>query len=203
MSANDGERRTPASAAETRNEPALWELREDVRHAACKVFDVRRRRFRHPRRKAERDFFVIDSRNWCNVLPLTPEGELVLVRQFRFGVRQLCWETPGGIMDGGEDPVSTAIRELAEETGYRGEKARVIGACNPNPAIMNNRCYYVRIDDCRLAGSIDWDENEEIEVATVPVSQAMEWARAGKISHAMAINALFYLQASLAAESCQ
>ncbi|MFW5883001.1 MAG: NUDIX hydrolase [Verrucomicrobiota bacterium] len=177
--------------------PRQWEHLGSENVARCRVFDVERQTFRHPARGSEADFYVINARNWCNVLPLTPDGRLILVRQFRFGVRELCWETPGGIMDGDEHPVDTAIRELAEETGYVGNNARVIGACRPNPAILNNFCHYVRIDNCELKRPQNWDEHEEIELTTLPVEEAIDWARSGRIVHAMAINALFYLQASM------
>ena len=65
--------------------------------------------------------------DWVNVVAVTPEGKIVLVRQFRFGSNSLWLEVPGGVMEKGEDPITAGVRELSEETGYGGGKASLIG----------------------------------------------------------------------------
>ena len=105
------------------NEPSEWELLEDRLHAACRIFDVRRQLFRHPGDGREGNFFVLRTNDWVNVLALTCEEELVMVRQFRYGSRKLSLETPGGVAEKGEDPLEAGLRELREETGYSGKNA--------------------------------------------------------------------------------
>jgi ADP-ribose pyrophosphatase len=176
------------------DDPALWEILERVTHADCRVFTIERKRCRHPVRQSENDFFSVHSPHWVNVLALTPDGQLVLVNQFRFGVEGLSLEIPGGLIDPGEEPLAAGLRELQEETGYVGRNARIIGTVWPNPAIMDNICSFVLVEDCELSSGSSWDHHEEIGVSLAPVDQVMEWARSGRIRHSLVLNALFYLE---------
>jgi 8-oxo-dGTP pyrophosphatase MutT (NUDIX family) len=171
--------------------PARWEKISQHLHANCQVFDVLSARYRHPVRKRERDFVVMTVPDWVNVIALTPDHQLVLVRQFRFGIDDFSLEIPGGVMERGEEPLAAAQRELREETGHTGSKARVLGCVHPNPAIMNNRCHLVLVEDVKFTDPLAWDHDEEIEVLTVPVDDVYAWARSGRISHALVLDALF------------
>ena len=175
--------------------PSTWELLDDSLVSACRVWDLRLRRFRHPKRNSEGEFYYIDSRDWVIVVARTVAGELVLVRQFRFGTNALSWEFPGGIIDAGEDPVKAGLRELREETGYRAKSGRSIGSCRPNPAILNNYCHIVFADEVELDESgPEWDEHEELEVLAIPESEVLEWSRDCKIEHALALTGFLYYQ---------
>ena len=171
--------------------PARWEKTAQSLHASCRLFDVLYARYRHPRRDRERDFVVMTSPDWVNVIALTPDRRLLLVRQFRFGIDDFSLEIPGGIMERGEDPLVAAQRELREETGHTGENVRVLGRVHPNPAIMSNFCHLVFVDNARPTANVEWDHDEEIEVITAPVDEVFEWAHSGRISHALVLDALF------------
>jgi 8-oxo-dGTP pyrophosphatase MutT (NUDIX family) len=176
-------------------EPARWEIIDDRLLQACHVWDLRERRYRHPKSGKEGDFFYLDSRDWVIVVARTEAGELILIRQFRWGADELTWELPGGIIDAGEDPVPAGLRELAEETGYVAKSGRLIGQARPNPAILNNFCHIVLAEDVQLSATgTDWDEHEEIEVRVLPEATVMEWARDCKIGHALALNGLLFYQ---------
>ena len=159
-----------------------------------RVLDVLSVRYRHPVRAVERDFTVIAAPDWCNVLALTPDGRLVLVRQFRYGIDEFSLEIPGGMLEPGEDPVAGALRELREETGFVGAKARVLASVHPNPAIQNNRCHFVLVEDAELRAPLGWDHDEEIEVLTAPVDEVYAWARTGRITHSLVVCALMYFE---------
>ena len=158
--------------------------------AHTRIFDLQSVSFRHPRRAEAKDFVVIAAPDWVNVVALTPARELVLVRQFRFGLDDFSLEIPGGLIERGEDPVVAAQRELREETGFTGARAWSLGSVHPNPAIQGNRCHLVCIEDARRTEDIDWDDDEEIEVRTVPVDEVYALARSGGITHALVLDAL-------------
>lgn len=167
-----------------------WEKGASRSLAETRIFDVRGVEFRHPVRGTEREFVVIHAPDWVNVIALTPDGRLVMVNQFRYGTDAFSWEIPGGVIDQGEDPVAAGVRELQEETGYVGKSARLLGSVNPNPAILNNRCHLVLVEGAVRGANQEWDADEEIEVATMPVAEVYDWAASGRITHSLVLNGL-------------
>ena len=112
------------SNAQSSTAPERWDLIEDKLLTPCRVWELRARRDRHPSNGKEGEFYYLNSRDWAVVVGRTVDGELVMVRQFRWGSDELSWELPGGIVDEGEDPVAAGLRELQEETGYIAESGR-------------------------------------------------------------------------------
>jgi len=172
--------------------PKRWKKQGGAIVARTRIFDLRTIRYHHPVRKTTRDFYVVDAPDWVNVIALTPDNQLVLVNQFRFGIDDFSLEIPGGVMESDEDPVAAGLRELREETGYEGKRARVIGVARPNPAIMNNRCHLVLVEQCQKTTATNWDPDEEIERLTMPVEKVYAQVYAGKITHALVLDALLY-----------
>ncbi len=167
-----------------------WEKGASRLLASTRVFDVQGVSYRHPVRATEREFVVIDAPDWVNVIALTPDHQLVLVNQFRFGIDGFSWEIPGGVIERGEDPVAAGLRELQEETGFVGKTARMLGSVNPNPAIMNNRCHLVLVGGAVSSAALEWDADEEIAVRTLPVDEVYAWAQSGRITHSLVLNGL-------------
>jgi len=173
-------------------QPARWDKLGDSVLTHTRIFDLRTAHYRHPVRKTERDFYVVHSPDWVNVIALTPDHQLVLVKQFRFGVDNFSVEIPGGVMDLGEEPVAAGLRELREETGYTGQNARIIGRVHSNPAILSNACHIIFVEQAVPTTELAWDADEEIEVLTAPVDEVMAWAHSGRITHSLVLDALFY-----------
>ena len=170
--------------------PQRWQKLGSKTIATTRIFDVNRVTFHHPARAKARDFFVIHPPDWVNVVALTPERQLVLVRQFRYGTNDFSVEIPGGVMDPGEDPVTAGLRELREETGFTGTSARLLGSVHPNPAMQDNRCHLVLVENARQDEALDWDPDEEFEIMTQPVDDVYALAYRGGITHAMVLDAL-------------
>lgn len=174
--------------------PARWEKGAQTTRLETRILDVLSVHYRHPVREVERDFVVINSRDWCNIVALTPDDRLVLVRQFRYGVDEFSLEIPGGIIDAGEDPIAAGIRELREETGFVGRSARLLASVHPNPAIQNNQCHFILVEGAEQRAPLGWDHDEEIEVLSAPVDEVFAWARAGKITHSLVVCALMHFE---------
>lgn len=172
------------------SQPSRWQKLRELPHAATRIFDVVRAVYRHPRRGREQEFYVINAPDWVNVVALTPDGQLVLVRQFRYGIDGFSLEIPGGVIDPGEDPVAAGLRELREETGYAGTRARLLGSVHPNPAMQSNRCHLVLVEDARREAGTTWDDDEEMEILVRPVEEVYALAAAGAITHALVLDAL-------------
>jgi ADP-ribose pyrophosphatase len=170
--------------------PQRWRRQRSEPHATTRIFDVVRAIYQHPDRAIEQDFFVIDAPDWVNVVALTPEHRIVLVRQFRYGINDFSLEIPGGIIDEGEDPVAAGTRELREESGYVGASARLLGSVHPNPAMQSNRCHLVLVEEARPTADLEWDPDEEFEIMTRPVEEVYALASNGGITHAMVLDAL-------------
>jgi ADP-ribose pyrophosphatase len=138
-------------------------------------------------------FDVLKCRNWVNIIALTPEKDVVLVKQYRQGTDQVTMEVPGGVIHTGEDSLEGAKRELEEETGYSAKKWTLLGSVDANPAFMNNQCFFYLASDSVLLNSQNLDPFEEIEVTTVPLEKIPQLIKEGKISHSLVVAAFYFL----------
>lgn len=156
-----------------------------------RIFRVRSDRKTNPRTGTQHDLFAIECVNWVNVVPITTDGQLVMVEQFRHGSNTVELEIPGGMMDPHEsDPVAGGVRELREETGYEGKQARLIGSIFPNPAIQTNTCHTLLVEGCELRHPVEFDATEDLALRLVPVSEVPELIRSRRIRHALVVVAL-------------
>jgi len=133
---------------------------------------------------------VLDVADWVNVVALTPERRVVLVRQYRFGSGTITTEIPGGVIDLGESPEAAARRELREETGYTAERWTDLGAVEPNPAYQNNLCHHFLAEDARATHPLELDPGEDIVVDTLALDEVRARIRSGAIRHALVVSAL-------------
>jgi 8-oxo-dGTP pyrophosphatase MutT (NUDIX family) len=113
-----------------------WEQVSEESLVRYKVFDVVKSRRRSPRTGAEIGFFLVRTPDWVNVVAITEDEQLLLVRQYRHGTKQFSLEIPGGLIDPHEtDPAAAAARELREETGFLHGELRPLGVMTPKPML--------------------------------------------------------------------
>ena len=133
---------------------------------------------------------VLETPDWVNVVALTPERRLVVVRQFRFGTGTITTEIPGGVIDPGEDSEHAAKRELREEAGYTAPRWSYLGAVEPNPAFHTNLCHHWLAEDARPTEDQDLDSGEDIAIDTLSLAQVREQIHSGVIRHSLVLTAL-------------
>jgi 8-oxo-dGTP pyrophosphatase MutT (NUDIX family) len=143
------------------------------------------------------DATIFEFRSWANVIALTPKKEVVLIKQYRHGVRDVLWEIPGGVVEDGEDPMEGVKRELLEETGYTAKEFIQVAKLYPNPALQTNSMYCFLALGAEKVGGQSLDDGEDIEVHLVPLDELIEMTKRGEFSHALMVATLFHALAWL------
>jgi 8-oxo-dGTP pyrophosphatase MutT (NUDIX family) len=152
-----------------------------------------KKKVRSPRTGEIREVQTLEFADWVLILALTPQEEVVMVRQYRHGTEQVCLELPGGLVDAGDDsPALSARRELLEETGYQADEIVLIGECFPQPAILSNKCFFYLAKNAAEVQSQDLDSGEDIEILKVPLKEIQAKIENREIDHGMVLLAFFF-----------
>ncbi|MDP9175492.1 MAG: NUDIX hydrolase [Planctomycetota bacterium] len=114
------------------------------------------------------------------ILPILPDGQVLLIRNRRYSVGQVLIELPAGTLEKGEDPMNCAGRELLEETGYLAGRLSPIGAFYSSPGVMTERLYAFAAYDLEKSMPALQD-GEEIELLPVTLDRAIEMIQHGEI----------------------
>jgi len=137
-------------------------------------------------------FYVLEYLPWVNVVALTAENEVVLVRQYRPGARGVTLELPGGSSNPDDPSMLHAIRrELLEETGYGGGEFVELDSLLANPASQNNTVSGFLATGVRLMAKAQPDDSEFLEVVLLPLDRVVQLARSGGLPHALHVATLF------------
>ena len=171
-----------------------WDIIEEASEAEYSVFSVYRLRARSPRSGQAHDFHVIEAPDWVNVVPVTPEGTIVCVQQYRPGTDEVTLEIPGGMVDASEGPEAAARRELLEETGYAPSRLVPLGAADPNPALQSNACHTFLALGATREQAPTPEGAEELQVEHVPLKERGMLVRNGRIRHALVVVAFYLLE---------
>lgn len=139
-------------------------------------------------------YHVVELSEWVTLIPVTDDGNIILVREYRHAAQVILTGLPGGVSDPGEtDWEAVGARELREETGYVPREMHLVGTCHPNPATQNNRIHYYLALGCTLQAEQELDPNEEIEVLQMPYSEFLDYGDL-ETQHALHAAALFYAE---------
>jgi ADP-ribose pyrophosphatase len=125
------------------------------------------------------------------VLPVLPDGRIVLIRQYRHATRQYLWELVAGRMDEGETPKQGAARELIEETGYRAKKFSVFLDLFPSPGFLEERMYILLAEGV-TPGKAQPEEDEKIISRAYKPQELREMIRRGHLHDAKSVAGILY-----------
>lgn len=128
------------------------------------------------------DYFISLRPEVVLIFPVTPENEVVMVKQYKHGPQQVLIEFPGGTFIGGkEEPKLAAARELAEETGYTSSNLEFLGTAWDDPTRQDNRQHFFLARDARKTQKQNLDEHEDIEVVLIPLPKFKRMCQNGEI----------------------
>jgi 8-oxo-dGTP pyrophosphatase MutT (NUDIX family) len=170
-----------------------WVIQKRRRVADYKLFSLYEKQVRSPRTGEIREMLALQFPDWVLTLALTPQQEVVMVRQYRHGSEQVCLELPGGLVDPDDTSAEfSAQREVLEETGFTISNIRLIGECYPQPAILSNRCFFYLADNAVKTRQQNLDASEDIEVVTVPLKEIQARIGSKEIDHGMVLLAFYF-----------
>lgn len=152
---------------------------------------VRRDTVQLPDGQINPEFYILEYPDWVNVIPVTNNGRIVLVRQYRHGIRQTRLELCAGVVEKGEDPVVGARRELLEETGYSGGEWEKIMTISPNASVNSNytHCYVAK--GVEKVASQHLDTTEDIEVVLLEQDEVFDLLQRGEFMQALMVAPLW------------
>lgn len=154
---------------------------------------IRRDRIVLPDGTVIEDYYVRESRGYVIVFALTPTGEVVLVRQYKHGIGKVLLELIAGAIDEGEEPLQTAVRELAEETGYVSPSVEYVQSFITDPTSANTVAHLFFARDAFVGGEQDLDVTEDIAVELVPLEELRGLIQRGEIDSIPHVGAIYFM----------
>jgi 8-oxo-dGTP pyrophosphatase MutT (NUDIX family) len=157
----------------------------------CRVFEVEESTAVSPVDGSSHDFYRVRNGDWVQIIPVTADDEIVMIRQYRHGAGAIVLEIPGGLVDPGETPAEAAARECLEETGYRVTVLEPVASINPNPAIHTAPLHSFHAPGVEKTADVCNSDTEQTEVVLVPLDSVADLLRSGEIDHALVASTLW------------
>ncbi len=174
-----------------------WQTVSSKKIAECKIFDVKETLAASKVGSSKTGrFYTLNCGPWVNIIAITEQQQLILVRQYRHGIEELTLEIPGGSIDSTDvNPQVAAMRELREETGYVADRWSLLGKNHPNPALQDNVCYTYLAEDARWIEEPKFDGTgtERITIQYANIADIGSLVKDGTITHALVITAFHFL----------
>ena len=156
-------------------------------------FKVRKDVYKTPHGKIINPYYVYEFPTWVTAVPVTEDGKIVMVRQYRHALGETCLEIPGGCVDGTDKNLQAAIaRELLEETGYSFSSFEYLGKISPNPSTNNNLMHMFLAKGGKKVSALQLDRNEEIDVELFTIDEVKQLLKDNKIIQAMHVTCIMY-----------
>ena len=156
-------------------------------------FKVRKEVCETPGGKIVDPYYVYEFATWVGAVPVTEEGKILMIRQYRHALGETCIEIPGGCVDSTDKDVEAAIaRELLEETGYSFSSFEYLGKISPNPSTNTNLLHMFLAKGGKKVAEQQLDENEEIEIVLLTIKELKQLLRENKIVQSMHVSCIMY-----------
>lgn len=168
------------------DDPPPWKVLE-TRYVSNKDwYTVRVDRVELPTGAVIAEYWVSEYRPWVNVVAVTPDDQVVLIRQYRHGLGQVHFEIPAGTTDPGETSLEAAARrELLEETGYAGGRWSPLMTLSANPALQNNLTYTFLAEGVEKTAAPKLEASEDLRLHVTPFAELQALLDSGEIVQAL------------------
>lgn len=169
-----------------------WKVLKSVELMKSRLFRLRADTCELPDGRVMPSYYVMEFPDWVNVVPVTADGHMVLVEQFRHAGDDIFIEVPGGATHGAQEaPLIAGQRELLEETGYSSDRWIYCGCHFPNPALQSNRMHTYLALGCRKVQEPNLDPFEDLTVKLMPVAEAVARLEKGDFRHSLIAASLY------------
>lgn len=149
---------------------------------------ARRDRAQLPDGRIHEEYYVLEYPSWINVIAVTADDEMVMVRQYRHGIGRTCIELVAGVVEPDEEPMAAAQRELLEETGFGGGQWQQLLKLAPNAGAMNNYSFsFLATGVKRMNSRQHLDDTEDVEVHVLPKTEVKAMLDNGDIFQAQMV----------------
>ena len=167
-----------------------WEVIKSESGPDLILFQARYDWVRNPRNDKSFKAIVLECPDWVNVVAITPEKKIIVVKQFRFGVSKITVEIPAGIIEKGEIPERAGRRELEEETGFTSTNWQYLGCFEANSAFLNNAAHIFLALDVVKTHPINLDDGEEISIDELSLDELIKTIEQGQMRNSLSVLAL-------------
>ncbi|MEO6613438.1 MAG: NUDIX hydrolase [Chitinophagaceae bacterium] len=156
-------------------------------------FKVRKDSCETPGGKIVDPYYVYEFPTWVGAVPVTEDGKIVMVRQYRHALGETCIEIPGGCVDAADKDFETAAaREVMEETGYSFSTYDYLGKISPNPSTNTNLLHMFLARGGKKVSTQQLDENEEIDILLLSIDELKQLIKENKIVQSMHVTCILY-----------
>jgi 8-oxo-dGTP pyrophosphatase MutT (NUDIX family) len=167
------------------DDPRPWDVLASTYLYRKRWLTLRQDRVRLPGGGIIEEYFVNEYSPWTNVIAVTADRKLVLVRQYRYGLGAVHFELPGGVADAGEQPDAAARRELLEETGFGGGQWEPFLTLSANPALQTNLTHTFLATGVVQLQPPENESTEELTVHLIPIPEVRRIVLAGEVIQAL------------------